>query len=72
MSRSSRTPISSRRSTTRGCRTTASTAIVDENADARLDALRTSLSVLAVLALLALFFSRGLPTTPAAAAETEP
>ena len=55
-----------------GVSQTASTAIVDENADARLDALRASLSVLAVLALLALFFSRGLPTTPAAAAETEP
>jgi hypothetical protein len=54
-----------------GVSQTASTAIVDENADARLDALRASLSVLAVLALLALFFSRGLPTTPAAAAETE-
>jgi MFS family permease len=39
------------------------TAIVDENAQARLDALRASLSVLAVLALIALFFSRGLPTT---------
>ncbi len=50
----------------------ASQAIVDENADARLDALRASLSVLAVIALIALFFSRGLPITAAAGAETEP
>jgi MFS family permease len=37
-------------------------AIVDENATARLDALRTSLSVLAVIALIALFFTRRIPT----------
>jgi hypothetical protein len=43
----------------------ASDAIVDENADARIEALRASLSVLAVLALVALFFSRGLPSEPA-------
>ena len=36
-------------------------AIVEENADARLDALRASLSVLAILALVALLFSRRLP-----------
>ncbi len=47
-------------------------AVVEENAQARIDALRTSLSVLAVLALIALFFSRGLPATPAAVSETEP
>jgi len=46
-------------------------AIVDENAQARLDALRTSLSVLAVIALIALFFSRSIPTTPVGARETE-
>src|SRR5262249_48491100 len=40
------------------------TAVVDENAEARLDALRASLSVLAVLALVALFLSRSIPTTP--------
>jgi MFS family permease len=40
------------------------TAVVDENADARIDALRTSLSVLAVLALVALFLSRSIPTAP--------
>jgi MFS family permease len=48
-----------------GVSQSASAAIVDENADARLDALRASLSVLAGLALLALFFSRGLPSAPA-------
>lgn len=54
---------------TAGVPATESAAIVDENADARLEALRASLSVLAVLALIALFFSRGLPTTPAADAK---
>jgi MFS family permease len=54
-----------------GVSKTASAAIVDENADARLDALRASLSVLALLALVALFFSRGLPTTPAAVDQSE-
>jgi len=38
------------------------TAVVDENAHARIEALRTSLAVLAVIALLALFFVRGIPT----------
>jgi hypothetical protein len=42
-------------------------AIVDENAQARIDGLRASLAVLAVLALIALVFSRGLPTTAAEA-----
>ena len=37
-------------------------AIVDENETARLDGLRSSLSVLAVFALLALLFSRRIPT----------
>ena len=36
-------------------------AIVDENTTARIDALRASLSVLAVIAVFALFFSRRLP-----------
>jgi MFS family permease len=36
-------------------------AIVDENATARLDALRASLSALAVVALIALFFTRRIP-----------
>jgi MFS family permease len=39
----------------------AATAIVDENATARLDALRSSLSVLALFALIAVFFSAGIP-----------
>ena len=38
------------------------TAVVEENTEARLDGLRTSLSVLAVIALVALFFSSGVPT----------
>ena len=36
-------------------------AIVDDNADARLTALRTSLGVLAIIALIALFFTGGIP-----------
>jgi MFS family permease len=44
-----------------------SAAIVDENSAARLDGLRASLSVLAIIALLALFLCRGLPTTPVGA-----
>jgi hypothetical protein len=46
-------------------------AIVSENETARIDGLRSALSVLAGFALLALFFSRRIPTEqPAAAAET--
>ena len=37
-------------------------AISDENAQARIDGLRASLSVLAVLALVALFLTSGIPT----------
>lgn len=37
-------------------------AVVDENATARLDGLRASLSVLALIALVALFFTRRIPT----------
>ena len=48
-------------------------AIVDENAKARIDGLRASLSVLAVVALIALFFSRGIPARqPSAAPASEP
>ncbi|MGH3365333.1 MAG: hypothetical protein ACRDOW_11465 [Nocardioidaceae bacterium] len=36
--------------------------IVEENDEARLDGLRASLSVLAVLALIAMFFSNRIPT----------
>src|SRR2546421_735672 len=46
-------------------------AIVSENETARIDGVRSALSVLAGFALLALFFSRRIPTEqPAAAAET--
>jgi MFS family permease len=40
----------------------AADAIVDENADARINGLRAALSVLGIMALLALCFSYGLPT----------
>jgi len=45
----------------------AATAIVDENESARLDGLRSALAVLALLTLVALFFSRRLPIEPASA-----
>ncbi|MFI2365776.1 MFS transporter [Promicromonospora sp. NPDC019610] len=44
-------------------------AIVDENATARVDGLRTSLGVLAVLAAVAIFLTRLLPTRPAGSRE---
>ena len=48
-------------------------AIVAENANARIDGLRASLSVLAVIAVIALFFSRRIPTRqPSAAPAREP
>jgi MFS family permease len=48
-------------------------AIVEENAAARIDGLRTSLSLLALVALIALFASRRIPTRqPSAAATSEP
>ncbi len=51
----------------------ATDAIVEENETARLAGLRSSLSVLALIALLALFFSRSVPTTqPAAAGIRDP
>lgn len=40
-------------------------AIVEENSSARLDGLRTSLAVLALIAALAIFLTRLLPTRPA-------
>ncbi len=51
--------------------------VVEENATARLDGLRSSLSVLAVIALLALLFSRMIPTeqpglSVSAASRSEP
>src|SRR5262249_59059012 len=48
-------------------------AIVKENADARIDGLRSSLSLLAVIALIALFATRRIPARqPAAAPAGEP
>jgi hypothetical protein len=48
-------------------------AIVEENVNARIAGLRSSLSLLAVIALIALFFSRRIPTRqPAAASPSEP
>jgi MFS family permease len=47
-------------------------AIVTENANARIDGLRSSLSVLAIIALLALFASRRIPAEqPTASADSE-
>jgi MFS family permease len=46
-----------------------SDAIVDENATARLDALRSSLSVIAVIALMALYFGGGIPAEQPGAAQ---
>ena len=45
-------------------------AVVSENATARIDGLRTSLSLLALVALLALFASRRIPTQQPSAAPT--
>jgi MFS family permease len=48
-------------------------AIVKENATARIDGLRAALSVLAIIALIAMFFARLLPTQqPSAAPAREP
>jgi len=48
-------------------------AIVEENANARLDGLRTALSMLALIALLALFLTRKIPTRqPSAIAASAP
>ncbi len=48
----------------------AANAIVDENSTARINGLRSSLSVLAVIALIAVFFSLRIPTEqPASARE---
>jgi hypothetical protein len=45
-----------------GVDSTTASAIVDENSQARIDALRTSLSLLAMIALLAVFVAGSLPT----------
>ena len=58
------TPTSSSRSTRPACPAKTSEAIVDENAQARIDGLRAALAVLAIFALLALAFTRGIPNEP--------
>jgi MFS family permease len=50
----------------------AADAVVTENANARLDALRSSLSVIAVIALIALFFSPSIPIRQPAPARAGP
>jgi MFS family permease len=46
-------------------------AVVDENTTARLTGLRTSLTVLAIIAALAIFLTRLLPTRPVGSSEAE-
>ncbi len=47
-------------------------AAVDENAEARVAGLRSAVAVLALISLLALLFTRGIPTVqPGAAAKPE-
>ena len=52
-----------------GVSTEATKAIVDENTTARIEGLRSSLSVLAVIALIAVFFSLRIPRQRSSAAE---
>ena len=47
-------------------------AIITENADARINGLRSSLSLLALIALIALFFTRRIPAHQPSAAPSEP
>jgi MFS family permease len=54
-----------------GVQEPARTAIVDENEAARLDGLRAALAVMAVLALVALFLSGGIPTRQPGSADEE-
>jgi hypothetical protein len=50
-----------------GVSTKTADAVVEENADARIAALRTSLALLALIALIALFLTRRIPTQQPAA-----
>ena len=68
--RSSRTPTSRRRSTRRASIGEVTDAALDAYADARLDGLRSALAILAVLAIVALFFAQRIPTTQPGSAET--
>ncbi|MFC5177104.1 MFS transporter [Nocardioides taihuensis] len=54
-----------------GVQEPAKSAIVDENEAARLDGLRAALAVMAVLALVALFLSGGIPTRQPGAGDDE-
>jgi hypothetical protein len=47
-------------------------AVLDENQQARLDGLRTALAALALLALIALFFSGRIPAEQPGSAERRP
>jgi hypothetical protein len=55
-----------------GVPATTADAVVEVNANARIEALRVSLAVLAVLATIAIFMTRLLPTTPAVAIRALP
>jgi len=55
-----------------GVPATTADAVVEVNANARIEALRVSLAVLAVLAAIAIFMTRLLPTTPAGRRDHDP
>ena len=54
-----------------GVSATTADAIVETNAQSRIDGLRAATAALALLALLALPFTRGIPTTQPGAAEAK-
>ena len=55
-----------------GVPATTADAVVEVNANARIEALRVSLAVLAVLAAIAIFMTRLVPTTPAGRRDHDP